>query len=46
MLQALIRRDGGIPLYPGSVADTPDDILAAIRDDADLVIVSGGASVG
>ena len=46
MLEALIRRDGGIPLYPGIVSDTPDDILAAMRDDVDLVIVSGGSSVG
>ncbi len=46
MLAALVRRDGGIPRNPGIVADTPGEILTAMRDDADLVIVSGGSSVG
>ncbi len=46
MLAALIERDGGIPINPGIVADEPDAILAAMQDDADVVIVSGGSSVG
>ncbi len=46
MLSALVRRDGGIPVNPGIVADDPDAILAAMRSDADVILVSGGSSVG
>lgn len=46
MLAALIRRDGGVPIYPGIVPDDPASILAAMRDRADVVLVSGGSSVG
>ncbi len=46
MLSALIVRDGGIPLTKGIVADQPSSILEAMRDDADVVVVSGGSSVG
>jgi molybdopterin molybdotransferase len=46
MLAALVRRDGGIPVNPGIVADDPEAILAAMRSDADVVLVSGGSSVG
>jgi len=46
MLDALIRRDGGIVLPGGIVQDNPASILAALRDDADVVVVSGGSSVG
>jgi molybdopterin molybdotransferase len=46
MLAALIARDGGLPINPGIVADNPESILEAIRDDADIVLVSGGSSVG
>jgi len=46
MLASLIQRDGGIPINPGIIADEPNAILAAIRDDADVVLVSGGSSVG
>ena len=46
MLTALVSRDGGVPANPGIVADDPDDILAAMRGDADVVLVSGGSSVG
>ncbi len=46
MLHALIERDGGIPLNPGIVPDEPDEVLAALRADADIVVVSGGSSVG
>jgi len=46
MLAALVRRDGGLPLNPGIVADDPEAILEAMRSEADLVLVSGGSSVG
>jgi molybdopterin molybdotransferase len=46
MLAALIERDGGIVDFPGLVRDDRDAILDALRADADLVIVSGGSSVG
>jgi molybdopterin molybdotransferase len=46
MLTALVRRDGGIGVHPGIVADRSESILAALRDDADIVLVSGGSSVG
>jgi molybdopterin molybdotransferase len=46
MLAALIERDGGIARTPGIIPDSPDAILEALRDDADVVLVSGGSSVG
>jgi len=46
MLSALIERDGGIVDFPGLVRDDPDAILEALQADADIVIVSGGSSVG
>jgi molybdopterin molybdotransferase len=46
MLAALVARDGGIPINPAIIPDEPDAILAAMQDDADLVLVSGGSSVG
>ena len=46
MLSALAERDGGIVEFPGLVRDDPDAILSALRADADVVIVSGGSSVG
>ncbi len=46
MLEALVTRDGGVPNHPGIVPDDRDAIRAAIEDDADLVITSGGSSVG
>ncbi len=46
MLSALVRRDGGIPTTAGIVPDDPDAILEAMRSDADVVLVSGGSSVG
>ena len=46
MLQALIARDGGIGFQRGIVEDTPQAILAAMQDDADIILVSGGSSVG
>jgi molybdopterin molybdotransferase len=46
MLAALIERDGGVAMNPGIVPDNPDTILKALRDDADVILVSGGSSVG
>jgi molybdopterin molybdotransferase len=46
MLQALIERDGGLADFPGLVRDDRDAILAALHADVDIVIVSGGSSVG
>lgn len=46
MLAALVQRDGGIPVRPGIVPDRPEAVLAAMRAEADLVLVSGGSSVG
>jgi len=46
MLAALIARDGGLTINPGIIPDDPDSILRAMRDDADVVLVSGGSSVG
>jgi molybdopterin molybdotransferase len=46
MLSALVRRDGGAVLNPGIVADRPDAILEAMQGDAEVVLVSGGSSVG
>ena len=46
MLAALVARDGGVPINPGIVADRPEEILAAMRTECDVVLVSGGSSVG
>jgi molybdopterin molybdotransferase len=46
MLAALIDRDGGLVDFPGLVKDDRDAIVQALRSDADIVIVSGGTSVG
>lgn len=47
MLAALIRRDGGLPLQDGITPDDAPSIAEAMqRDDADVVLVSGGSSVG
>jgi molybdopterin molybdotransferase len=46
MLAALAARDGAIVNFPGLVPDEPRAILEAMRADADVVIVSGGSSVG
>ena len=46
MLAALITRDGGDPIFPGIIPDTRDAIRQALLDDADIVLVSGGSSVG
>jgi len=46
MLQALVNRDGGQVTRSGIVPDEPDAILAAMREPADIVLISGGSSVG
>ena len=47
MVCALIERDGGEALFEGILADEPETIRAAMADpSADMVIVSGGSSVG
>lgn len=46
MLEALVARDGGLPVNPGIVCDRPEAILEALRTEADVVLVSGGSSVG
>ena len=46
MLAALVERDGGVVEFPGLVRDDREAILAALNADADVVIVSGGSSVG
>src|SRR5206468_3737585 len=46
MLAALVARDGGIVDFPGLVADESDVVRDALHTDADVVIVSGGSSVG
>jgi molybdopterin molybdotransferase len=48
MLAALVRRDGGEPLLPVQmVPDQRDLVRAALSgSDADVILVSGGSSVG
>jgi molybdopterin molybdotransferase len=46
MLAALAERDGAIVEFPGLVRDEADSILASLHAEADVVIVSGGSSVG
>ena len=46
MLAALAQRDGARVTNPGIVPDNPSAILDALRDQADVILVSGGSSVG
>ena len=46
MLAALIARDGGTAVNPGIVPDRPEGVLEAMRSGCDVVLVSGGSSVG
>lgn len=46
MLTALTTRDGGLPQWAGIVPDEPQAILAAMTASADVVLISGGSSVG
>jgi len=48
-LAALVRQEGGEPRPDGIVADVYETLLVALREarrDAELVLVSGGSSVG
>lgn len=46
MLMQLICRDGGEPITRGITADRPEAIGEALGDEADVILVSGGTSVG
>jgi molybdopterin molybdotransferase len=46
MLAALVERDGGEPVLSPIIPDDRDAILAAMRQEADVTLVSGGSSVG
>ncbi len=46
MLAALVARDGGLAVSSGLVPDDPEAIAEALRSDADVILVSGGSSVG
>ncbi len=46
MLAALVARDGGDVIFPGIIPDTREAIREALLEPADLVLVSGGSSVG
>jgi molybdopterin molybdotransferase len=46
MLAALAERDGATVDFPGLVRDDASAILAGLQSDADVIIVSGGSSVG
>ena len=46
MLSAFIERDGGLVDFPGLVRDDHKAILDALLADVDVVVVSGGSSVG
>ncbi len=47
MLEALVRRDGGLPAVLPLVPDTREAVRAALTgSEADVVLVSGGSSVG
>ena len=46
MLQALIERDGGNVTHAGIVPDDCSQILEALTTEVEIVVVSGGSSVG
>jgi molybdopterin molybdotransferase len=47
MLAALVRRDGGLPAPPRLVSDRREAVREALASaDADVVLISGGSSVG
>lgn len=46
MLHALVARDGGLVTASRIVADERQEILEAMTAEADVVVVSGGSSVG
>ena len=46
MLAALVLRDGGEPILSDIIPDNPEAIRTALLQPADVVLVSGGSSVG
>ena len=46
MLAALVSRDGGEPHLSDIIPDDPAAIRAALEQPADIIVVSGGSSVG
>ena len=46
MLAALVERDGGVVAFPGLVRDDRQAIVDALTAESDVVLVSGGSSVG
>jgi len=46
MLASLVVRDGGRPINPGIVPDDPAALRTALHTDVDVILVSGGSSVG
>jgi len=46
MLTALVQRDGGVVIHPGIIPDNPASILDAFNTEAEIIVVSGGSSVG
>ena len=46
MLAALVARDGGEPILSDIIPDDPEAIRTAFLQPADIVLVSGGSSVG
>ncbi len=46
MASTIRTPDGGLPVSSGIVPDDPEAIRAALLADADVVLVSGGSSVG
>ena len=46
MLEALVHRDGGEVIFAGLIADDPSCLLSALQQPAEIVLVSGGSSVG
>jgi molybdopterin molybdotransferase len=46
MLEAFIDRDGGVAVHPGILPDSEEAIREAFQENCDVVLVSGGSSVG
>ena len=46
MLAALVARDGGLARNPGIVPDQREAIRQALADEAEIILISGGSSVG
>lgn len=46
MLFSLVTRDGGTPDMPPLIPDDREQLLAAMLEPADVILISGGSSVG